>query len=357
MLNFQELWNATISKDHRPREPHERDYVYASELGGSMIDRYYKMLGETPTNPPNERSYRKFFSGSSWEDIVKEVLILSGLKFTQQDRISLEYPDLLRVSGKIDFIVNGYEKREDDNSALHETTQALISEVEKYAQEENIKDTILEIKSVGSYVMEELEETDNPKTHHMLQAFAYRKATGLSSSVVYVCRDDARVRQYSIDDISEELEGMLLEDLAEITYFYKNKVEPPKEKLILWGGKKFKKNWKVEYSPYLTKLYSYRNEELLDGEGNPANTPFERPDQYYDWSAAKCAAWNRVVTRIKSYVLLTEDNLNHIKDMEEMGHNIWGLLGIDSLEYKITSLKTDAERKAQKKLDKEKNKQ
>ena len=76
-FSFRDSWNHSIEQaNSKPTEP--RDYIYASELGGSVFDIYHKMKGEEPTTPPNLRSYRKFNAGHTWEWIIKMILYRVG---------------------------------------------------------------------------------------------------------------------------------------------------------------------------------------------------------------------------------------------------------------------------------------
>lgn len=314
-----DVWNSTIEKGDKKLEPRSR--VYASELGGSMIDRYLKMKGEAYTNPPNSRSMRKFMAGDIWEWIVQTVLVKAGIKYRTQERVMVEYDGLLPISGRLDFIVTGETDFEnvtiDENMPpfMQKLTEAIVNNFKGKVFEESI----LEIKSVGSFVFESLLANDNPKTHHMLQAFVYKKATGLPANVVYVCRDDVRILQYSIDSVYDELEEMVKEDLKEITRYHNENIEPEPEKLILWDGigEKFTKNWKVEYSPYLSKLYKRKK-----NEDDKEETPFEQPDEYYEWVAPIISGLNRVVKRIKEGKEMTKSNEEWLEKSKEYGYQI-----------------------------------
>lgn len=319
---LSDVWNATIERSDRELKP--RDYAYASEIGGAMIDRYLKMKGEPYTNSPNSRSMRKFMAGDIWEWIVQTVLVKAGIQFTQQDRVRVCYPDLVEVSGKVDFIILG--TTDFDNVKIDDTmpefmqrlTQAIVDKF----RGQTFEKCILEIKSLGSFVFEGLLATDNPKTNHMYQAFIYRKGTGLPTHIAYVCRDDVRLLQYSIDAIADALEVEVIKDLEEITHYYRNDIEPEKEKLILWDavGEKFTKNWKVEYSNYLSKLYAYNK------NGDDAElTPFERPDEYYEWVAPQVSGLNRVIKRLKEGKEVTSSNLEWINKMADFGYPVASL--------------------------------
>jgi len=316
-----QVWNSTIEKNDKALEPRSR--VYASELGGAMVDRYLKMKAEPYTNPPNSRSMRKFMAGDIWEWIVQTVLVRAGIKFMTQERVLVEYPGLLPISGRIDFIISGGADEIAAGLSYDQTMppfmQKLTEAIVNNFQGKNFEETILEVKSVGSFVFESLLATDNPKTHHMLQAAVYKKATGLPASVVYVCRDDVRVLQYAIDTVFEDLEQMIIDDLKLITKYHNEDVEPEKEKLILWDSlaEKFTKNWKVEYSPYLTKLYSRKK-----NEDDKEETPFEFPDEYSEWVTPIVSGLNRVVKRIKEGKEMTKSNEEWLEKSKEYGYTI-----------------------------------
>src|SRR6185295_14623479 len=103
---FAGVWNQSLTvRQERPLVP--RDYVWASEIGGSMIDRYLKMQGVQPSNAPNLRSLRKFQAGDIWEWLCALVLKRAGILIEAQTKLSYQYPGLLRVSGKLDFLAGG----------------------------------------------------------------------------------------------------------------------------------------------------------------------------------------------------------------------------------------------------------
>ena len=321
-FTLTEIWNATIERNDKAIEPRSR--VYASEIGGSMIDRYFKMKAEPYTNPPNSRSMRKFMAGDIWEWIVQTVLVKAGIKYRTQERVMINYDGMLPISGRLDFIITGDTDFDnvviDDN--MPEFMQKLTKAIVEHFRGKVFDQNIIEIKSVGSFVFESLLATDNPKTHHMLQAFCYRKALGIPADVIYVCRDDVRILQYSIDPIFDDLELMVLDDLKQITRYHNEDIQPDPEKLILWDsvGEKFQKNWKVEYSPYLTKLYS-RKKNDDDAEA----TPFAQPDEYYDWVAPIISGLNRVVKRIKEGKEMTKSNAEWVEKAKIYGYPLESL--------------------------------
>ena len=105
--SFYNIWNASLEEGRPARILKPREKIWASELGGSMIDRYLKMTGIQPSNPPNPRSLRKFEAGNIWEAIVGYVLRRAGILQSKQDWIQYQYEGLLPVSGKLDYIGGG----------------------------------------------------------------------------------------------------------------------------------------------------------------------------------------------------------------------------------------------------------
>lgn len=318
--SIMKIWNDSLERSDRKIEPRAR--LYASELGGSMIDRWYKLKGTAYTNPPNSRSMRKFMAGDIWEWIIKTVLIKAGIPFTTQDKVLLEYEGLLPISGRIDFIAGGaidYKEAlerldaEDIPDFIKNPAKAII-EAFKGQYPDGLPKKIIELKSVGSFIFEDLLSKDNPRTHHMLQATVYHLSQKIPTDVVYVCRDDCRLLQYNIDKIAPVLEQEIKKDLEQITKYYHDDVEPPKEQLIIWDGK-FKTNWKIQYSPYLTMLYTYKGE---DGK----EKPIETPDEYFEAFSPLVSSWNRVVTRIREGKEMTKSNLEKIEEIKKYGFEL-----------------------------------
>lgn len=314
---IMQIWNNSLERSDRPIEPRAR--LYASELGGSMIDRWHKLKGTAYTNPPNSRSMRKFMAGDIWEWIIKTVLVKAGIPFTTQDKVLLEYPDLLPISGKIDFIAGGainYTEAlerleaEDIPYFIKNSAKAIIERF-KTDYPDGLPKKVIELKSVGSFIFESLLSQDNPRTHHMLQGAVYGLTTKLPTDIVYVCRDDCRLLQYNIDKILPDLEKDIKKDLEQITKYWKDDIEPPKENLILWESGKFKTNWKIQYSPYLTMLYEY--------EADGKTKKIETPDEYFEAFSPLISSWNRVVKRIVEKQTMTKSNLEKIEEMGRYG--------------------------------------
>ncbi len=311
------IWNDSLERRDKPVEPRAR--LWASELGGSMIDRWHKLKGTQYTNPPNSRSMRKFQAGDIWEWIIKTVLIRAGIPFRGQERVELNYEGLLPITGKLDFIVGGkidYAEalkrieEEDIPDFIKNPVRAIIDSFSANYPE-GLPEKVLEIKSVGSFIFESIIANDNPLKHHLLQSSIYHLTKKIPTDIVYVCRDDCRLAQYNIDKIAPAMEAEIKKDLEQITKYYRDDIEPPKEELILWEDNKFKTNWKIQYSPYLSMLYKYE----VDGK----EKAIETPDEYFEAFSPLVSSWNRVIKRIKEKAPMTKSNVEKIEEMKRYG--------------------------------------
>jgi hypothetical protein len=302
--NLSQIWNDSLLKrTDRLFEP--RDYIYAAELGGSYVDRYLKMTAVTPTNPPNDRSFRKFEAGDLWEGIVKFILNRAGIMIKhQEDKLYFEYPNTLSVHGRLDFIAGGmpdWEKAKasavDVELMLGEKwknrTLYVIEQLQK-KYNKGLKEIILEVKSCSSYMFEVYQKTNKPNLNHALQTYHYLKSKNMDEGhVLYICKDDCMMLEFGIQNPSDFYEEAYRADIEQMTKYYRAGIQPPIEAQILFNSDlgKFQKNWKVEYSNYLQMLYGYK----------------EPIDYRNEWDS-KVASFNRVIGRIVNEDKMTDKN-------------------------------------------------
>lgn len=272
-----------------------------------MIDRYLKMAGVQPSNAPNSRSLRKFQAGDIWEWLCALVLKRAGILIEAQTKLSFQYPGLLRTSGKLDFLAGGQPdwakaRREMQSLGLPEMLQnaslAIIGSLETRFGSEPLKTIVLEIKSTSSFMYAKYEKAKQAGQNHRCQAFHYLKAQGMSEAhVVYVCRDDCLLLEFPILNPSS-VETEYLNDLREITGYIQNNVRPNLEQEILFDPSlfRFEKNWKIEYSNYLTLLYGYTE-----------------PIQYREKVDKTIASYNRTFKRCVKGDKMTKLNLEVIE--------------------------------------------
>lgn len=325
--SFISVWNESLGgKTERPTQA--RDRLWASELGKPNIELFLKMRGVEATNPPNQRSKRKFEAGNVFEWLVSLILKRAGILKETQKWVAYQYPGLLQVSGKIDFIAGGmpdYEhwKEKLDALELPDVFMRVSADIIKHFQEkypEGLADMYLEIKSCSSFMMDSMERTKKSSRNHRLQLFHYLKAENYPNGrVVYICRDDLRMLEIPVKNPSE-VEDEYKKAISEVTAFYDAHKDtplekflvkpnlpegvptegmppemlkwtwipleglPPLEKFVVWDDdlQKFARNWGVEYSSYLTMLYGFQTQLQFEELVNP-----------------QVARWNRVLSRMK----------------------------------------------------------
>jgi len=206
--NLSDAWNASAIKENRPSQP--RSYIYASEVFGAKIDRWLKMKNVDFSNPPNDRSLRKFFAGNIWEYVVKQILLVCGLYHAEEIKVdATPYDGLLSVHGRLDFIAGGYVDKAEAMAKLkeHHLPEILHGLAEKVIGSlagQNLEKKILEIKSVSMFVHDYLEKRRKPLDYHVGQAYHYQKNNefGYKADIAYISKDTALLHQFSLDAAS-----------------------------------------------------------------------------------------------------------------------------------------------------------
>lgn len=317
---FANTWNLSLEDGSVQRPLEKREKIWASELGGSFIDRYLKMNAVPPTNPPNARSRRKFEAGNIWESILAYILKRADLLKEQQTWLGFQYPALLPVSGKLDFLAGGkpdYNRAkkviETEFNWLPEFISRAMQSTIAILQEEHpdgLEDIVFEIKSCSGFMFDIYERNNDASGNHKLQLFHYLKAGNYPEGhIVYVSKDDARLLEIGVLNPSV-VEVPYKADIEKMSYFVQNKTEPPKEEPVVFDAEfqKFSANWKIGYSQYLTKLYGLKNQMEFDNRYKPI---VER--------------WNRVLGRIKQNKPMTENNKQALEEMKADGFEYAGV--------------------------------
>lgn len=321
LWTLDETWNTVVST-RSERELKPRDYIYASELGGSLIDTWLKMKGVEPSNKPNQRSLRKFFAGDIWEDVTRLVLASAGLLISTQEHLVYSYPTLLEVRGRLDHYAGGVPDAERVNryftglrslesevfqDELHASSLEFIAlkvaDILKSKYPNGLQKQILEIKSSSSFMFESRSRKNKPDIQHAIQLFHYLKSKDEDyGQISYICKDDALMKTFFVSGKDINLEYEYKKRIEEISYYYQNDERPPKEEEISFNQElfKFEKNWKVEYSNYLTILYGY-----------------EQPENYRDRWDKVIASFNRVFKRVISGQNMTKLNLEVIEESKK----------------------------------------
>lgn len=331
--DFTRVWNESLlMREDRPLVP--RQHIWASELGKAPVDIWLKMRGTAPTNPPNMRSLRKFEAGNIWEWVVSLILNRCGLIHGQQTRCEHEYEGLLKVTGKLDFLMGCEAKIEPSEAAF--TAEALLALVklpeafvrngaklaEAMAAHGAVPKSVLEIKSCSAFMFDRYEAKRSASKNHRLQLFHYLKSLNMErGEVCYICRDDCRMLSVPVLNPSAT-EDQYKWHIAEISDYHKSDTRPPIEKCLVWDEDvgKFCANWQVAYSGYLTMLYNFKDQAHFDDTHKPT-----------------VARWNRTMGRLKEIseggttptgkpLLLTDKNKLALDEMRSAGFDPDALL-------------------------------
>ena len=307
-----QVWNEALENGSR-REMKPRDYMWASEIGGAYIDRLLKMKGTEPTNPPNARSLRKFEAGNMMEWVVGMVLKRAGIYKDTQEHIKYQYPGLLEVTGRLDFLAGGsvdWEKAKAEIVSLDlpEFFSRATTKIIEYlsgAYPAGLENIVIEVKSCSSFMFDRYEKT-GADVHHQLQAFHYLKGKNLPEAhIVYISRDDLRMLEFGVYNPSP-IEALYRGDIEKMTKIFNGEVEAEKEPLVAYDSEagRFSRNWKVAYSGYLKLLYGYESQMA-----------------YEEAWTAKVNGYNRVMGRCVKGDKMTPANLDIIKDAKIMFPN------------------------------------
>jgi hypothetical protein len=330
---FSNVWNESLELGRPERALKPRDNMWAGEIGGSYIDRYLKMTGVEPTNPPNARSKRKFEAGNLMEWVVKLVLWRAGILIKSQEWLSYQYEGLLEVTGKLDFLAGGkpdYNKAKIliDELNLPEFFGRATKKIVEYLSSkypEGLKEIVLECKSCSSYMYEHYEQ-EGADPRHKAQLFHYLKSKGLDEGhILYVCKDDLRLLEFHVMNPSE-VEDYYKKDIEVMTKYVKEGVQPPLEEMVLFNKFKFATNFKVAYSNYIKLLYGYDSQFAYD-------------EAWKD----EVAKWNRVYKRCVDGDKMTPKNLEVIERIKYLYPNFEELVILGKNNKDKVDIKSEEE--------------
>lgn len=310
--SFHEVWNNNALAEQETK-PEPRDFLRGSDLGKPMSDVWLKMKGEPYTNPPNDRSLRKFEAGNIWEWIIKLILQRAGIYISTQEDVEYQYAGLLKTTGHPDFLAGGTIDKEKAIQSIEElplppvfkrTSEKVIEYLsEKYPN--GLEEIVLEIKSTSGNFFEVIEKSGKALKIHRLQLYNYLKSMGKrKGAIIYVSRDDCRILTIPVIHPNEQTETEYREYIEQMTKYYQSDTMPPLEQPIMWDEdmQRIKKNSMLGWSPYLTKLYGFKDQKEFDDKYTPLQSAF-----------------TRVITRIKKGDNLTKSNLEYIDKMKELG--------------------------------------
>ena len=308
---LSEVWNKSLEEQEQ-RPLSFRDHLWASELGKAPVDLWLKLRAVPPTNPPNPRSLRKFEAGNVFEWIVSLILKRAGILKESQRWSSYQYPGLMKVTGKADFIAGGKPdirmfEEEVSRMSLPNVFVRAGEKILNYIDQnfpDGLEEMPLEIKSVSAFAFEAMEKKNRSNRVHRLQAYHYLKSENRPrANIVYISRDDLRILEFPVL-LNSETEKEYHDTIEALTKSNALDQMPPVEKKIVFEEDygKFARNFNVGYSNYLTMLYGYSNQMEFEEQINPI-----------------VSQWNRVLGRLKAGSNVTEKNKLVLEKIKEAG--------------------------------------
>lgn len=326
--NFVSLFNEAI-RCLPERVMIKRDYLWASELQMDAYSRYLRMWAHRMSNPPNERSRRKFVMGHITEWIVSLILTMCGILKAKQMRGEVQLPGLLKVSGKLDFIAGGeivdWEKAKEEIKKMQmlfavamddmppiikHAVDLVLTRMQNMFSRVPLREYIIECKSVSGMIMKLIQKSNQPRSRHVMQPLHYLLANKdvPSALLLYISKDDAIMEQFEVTR-SKQLCKLYHDDVKMMTDYYNNsgrnymKNLPPKEQEMIFEQDSFtfQKNMNVQYSNYLTMGWNYRDYEHFEEE----------------WGKKK-ASWNRTFKRVVNGDNMTANNKQVISEVTKI---------------------------------------
>jgi hypothetical protein len=169
----------------------------------------------------------------------------------------------------------------------------IVKDLRETFGDDELKQIVIEVKSVASRMFSRYEgENGKPSPQHEMQIFHYLKSKGMDEGhIVYLSKDDMLMAEFGVMNPGQ-VENAYKADIQTMTGYWNAGEQPPLEPLIKFENWRFKTNWHVEYSNYLTMLYGW-----------------ERPDQYRDAYSKMTASWTRVFKRCVNGDNMTPANL------------------------------------------------
>ena len=294
--SIQSFWNDLLESTKRyPAK--SRDYISASDIGKDFWGRYQKMTGTETTNPFSDRTLRIFAAGDEFHHLIKNVFQALGIFINSQDdededgrnqwSIIPATLKTLKVLGKYDALVGGKVNIEQTKETCERMQLSDFIKIrtirmaeflaEKYP--DGLPELLYEVKSINSMAFwNKKDYLSNAYPHHILQCYAYLKANNKPEGrLLYISKDDLMMAEIPVYLNDPKLEKIFQEDVAKMTYYLLNQIEPPKPKDIIYNEKKklrfqvdkkkqvitgcYDYNWEVSRSQYFKKLTGVETEK------------------------------------------------------------------------------------------------
>lgn len=235
----------------------KRDYVRASEIGGTQLDTWLSMRGLPHTNPKTHKDLLTFAVGNAVEEAVAEVFVKAGvgIRPTEHNPIVLEEPNLLPVHGREDVLleVTNWGETKARLSALEamgktpkEQATNIRSVLEEWqeAYPEGLQRTILEIKSCNSQAFETGKRMGFLEKYpqYAMQLFTYMRHYQVETGHLFFVDKDKQYSECVGVARTPRLEDAWSGWLAQMTRYHRENLPPPLPNA--------EEGWRITYSPY-----------------------------------------------------------------------------------------------------------
>ncbi len=269
--SIENIWNNLITNE-RQQEP--RNYIRASELGKSYLDRYLAMKGIKRDTPYSPRILRVFDSGNIFEiEVMERIFKLLGIFISTNREVYIKRGNYLPIIGHHDPKVGGtinYHQaltnigRDDVSPWLKLRATALLERLMKeYPHGMRVLTT--EIKTVNSQAFWAKKNKDDKTGFfkgypwHKLQLWTYLQTDENDGRIFYISKDDLTIKEQNVSRNDKEIEKLWKKDIGKMTYYYRKNIEPPPEKDIIFNEEKgeYVLNWKVGWSPYFKRITGF----------------------------------------------------------------------------------------------------
>jgi hypothetical protein len=267
-----QVWNETHQSEKSVGKV--RDYISAGDIGKPLLDTYLKMKGITPTNDFDDRVLRIFEAGNEFHWLMRKLFERIGILIDCEQYVEVPATDEtvkvlgyydLRIGGRVNLAQAEKAIKEQEFSPFVEGKAIEIARAFEKKYPKGFKPVICEVKSINSMAFWSKKNfIGQGYEHHRLQLYTYLKAMEYQRGVLlYISKDDLTLEECLMYHPNEPLEKIWQKNVKDISYYYLNNIEPPKEDDMVFnkGKKKWELNWKVGRSPYLTKITGFKDQK------------------------------------------------------------------------------------------------
>jgi hypothetical protein len=231
-FSVQKLISDYLAEEYRRSQREPKDYWRVSDMGHCLRGRYYKRQGAKPTDPPDERTLRKFQAGNIFHWWLQRQVRYAASEMSGVRVIGMEREvrnDKLHVVGHYDALVQiGRKKLLYDFKTVHSNAFHYREQNKSLTQKQHAM-------QLGLYLM--LLHQEHPDL--------------TEARLLYISKDDLSVAETKVI-LTPALKREILRELKILNESWEKKKLPPTPPLIVKDSVKNKWviNWQAQYCPY-----------------------------------------------------------------------------------------------------------